>query len=311
MADANFEEFFGSGSAGTGIFPLFKPNGHWNNDIIGVSGTPLDGVLLPYGYANDGDFITIPDSAITPASRTLAYYNSAGANVWSYTTASISGTAKWVSFMFDAVDSLLYVAYVDTAASGGTIRLFSVNSLGSLVYGVAGSSSLASASNYWGGDSIGANTAPILSRAAQGSGDFTLKMNTHLVTFDGATLDFVSKVNRFDAATVAARPIQGYPDVSWYINNPAVAGSAAYEHGQIVLEHTKGNDRITYTTLTGFAQGVLGLPSSVGGLVLLEWGDDYYVVNPNWKTSVGFTRFNKADTDLKIKQLLKTCGVVA
>ena len=305
-------DFFGGGSGGgVGIFPAFPPAGYWNNDIIGLAGTAYDGAILPYGYANDGDFIVIPDAAITPASRALGYYNAAGTSVWSYTTASIAGTAKWVSFMFDAVDSLLYVAYIDTATSGGVIRLFSVNSTGTVVYGVAGSSILASASNYWGGDSIGANSAPILSRAAQGSGDFTLKMNTHLVTFSGTTLDFVSKVNRFDATTLAARPIPGYPDVGWYINNPVPAGSAAYEHGQVVLEHTKDNGRVVYNTLTGFAQGVLGLPSTPNGSVLLEWGNDYYVVNPNWKTSVGFTRFSKTKTDDAIVDLIKTCGVIA
>lgn len=303
-------DFFGGGSgSGLGIFPVFPPAGYWNNDIIGLAGTAYDGAILPSGYVNDGDFITIPDAAVAPASRTLAYYNSTGTSVWSYLSSAIVATAKWVAFMFDSVDSLLYGAYIDTAISGGNIRMFSIPVGGGFTFGVAGSSSLASASNYWGGDSIGADSAPILSRAAQGSGDFTLKMSNKLITFAGANMDYVSQVSRNDAAVIASRPVPGYPEISWHINNPLPAGSAAYEHGQIILEHTKDNNRITYTTLTGFAKGVLGLPSSPGALVLLEWGTSYYAVNPNWKTSIGLTRFNRVKIDDAIVELIKTCGV--
>lgn len=151
---------------GGSVYPTVTGDATYSGN--GVSGNLVED---QEGFTGDGDYVRLP----TTAAGSLDYFNNAGVSQsgWPITIANVDGTStKWLGFMFDAADSLLYVA---TSSSTTRVVLSSINSAGTIVTLGAVTITAFATQPDWGTGGPSNNGSCNLYRDADGSGNFTVR----------------------------------------------------------------------------------------------------------------------------------------
>lgn len=290
---SNIDDFFTSAVSGFGAFPVFP--GKTLGDAS-PHGLLFNKTNIVEGFLGDGDYVLIPHIS----GEDIEYYNNANALQFAVSIANVDANiSRWVGFMHDLTDDLIYGIGVDTTTAPDTLYTFSVDSSGTIdnIGNAQLGTDFTGVAFYWQDPPSGTQNTSI-QRDSDGSGNLTIRTGIQEAVINIASGAIVSGPTNFPTANSVAR----YKTTGGhYIGSTVTSG----ENSLLSIRTPDENiiDIIPVPKSTG-------LPSSATGLNWIQWKGYIAIVNGSTNSArFGFKYVDLADIDTYAAQMAAFQGV--